>query len=257
MSKSKLGLPPEYRKMPEYFDAYNINKDTDAKNAVIEKLLKEQKVKSVLDLTCGTGSQVFHLIKHGYQVTGADFSPALLDIARGKAKKAKIDVKFIDGDMRNIKVGKFDAVITIFNAIGHLTKTGFEKAMRNIHRNLNDGGIYIFDILNLEAMTDKFVADGSYHIHAKINDSQIHGVQCSTVNRITNRLTSYNYGITQKNAEKPKLSQSKCILQLYTAKELQEMLARNGFETIGQYGMDGLKFLKNKTTSILTIAKKQ
>jgi SAM-dependent methyltransferase len=48
----------------------------------------------------------------------------------------------------------FDAVITIFNAVGHLTKSGFEKAIRNIHRNLNAGGIYVFDILNLEAMTD-------------------------------------------------------------------------------------------------------
>lgn len=32
--------------MPEYFDAHNINEQTEAKNALIEKLLKEQKVKS-------------------------------------------------------------------------------------------------------------------------------------------------------------------------------------------------------------------
>lgn len=256
MTKSKLGLPPEYKKQPEYFDAFNINEDTNAKNSVIEKLLKEQKVKTVLDLTCGTGSQVFHLMKKGYKVTGTDFSPELLKIARQKAKQAKINVKFIDGDMRSIKVGKFDAAITIFNAVGHLTKSGFEKAMRNINSNLNDGGIYVFDILNLDAMTDKVVAGFSYHIHAKHKDSQLHAVQCSTVNRMNGRLISYNYDITQKSAGEPKSSKSKCELQIYTAKELQEMLARNGFETIGQYDMDGSKFLKSKSTSILTVARK-
>ena len=256
MTKTKLGLPPEYRKNPQYFDAFNINDDTDAKNAVIEKLLKQQKVKTVLDLTCGTGSQVFHLIRHGYTVTGSDFSPALLDIARQKAKKANISVPFIDGDMRTMKVGRFDAAITIFNAVGHLTRAGFEKAMRNIHSNLEAGGIYVFDILNLDAMTDRTVADGSYHIHAKHDESQLHAVQCSTINRKNGRLVSYNYDIIQKAAEVPTLSKSKCELQLYTAKELVHMLARNEFEIIAQYDMDGLPFIKNKSMSILTVAKK-
>jgi cyclopropane fatty-acyl-phospholipid synthase-like methyltransferase len=41
--------------MPEYFDAHNVSEQTEAKNAVVEKLLKEQKVKTVLDMTCGRG----------------------------------------------------------------------------------------------------------------------------------------------------------------------------------------------------------
>jgi ubiquinone/menaquinone biosynthesis C-methylase UbiE len=185
---NKLGLPVEYKKHPEYFDAFNINEDTETHNAVIEKLLNKYNVKTVLDMTCGTGSQVFHLIKHGYIVTGSDFSPALLTIARGKAKKEKINVEFVDGDMRTLKLGQFDAVITIFNAIGHLTKSGFAKAIRNIRRNLKDGGIYIFDILNLEAMTDKFIADDCHHNYTKINDMKLHAVQFSTLDRENSRL---------------------------------------------------------------------
>ena len=77
----------------------------------------------------------------------------------------KIDVKFIDGDMRTLKAGKFDAVITIFNAVGHLTKASFVKAMKNIHQNLKSGGIYVFDILNLEAMTDTVVSDLAYCVN--------------------------------------------------------------------------------------------
>lgn len=256
MTKSKLGLPLEYKRLPEYFDALNINDDTDIKNGVIENLLKKCKVKTVLDLTCGTGSQVFFLTKRNYKCIGVDFSPALLAIARKRAGNEKLDIQFIAGDMRTLKVGTFDAVITIFNAIGHLTKTGFEKTIRNIRHNLKDGGIYVFDILNLEAMTDLVVADLAYCVHKEINESQIFVVQCSTIDKENGRLSSYDNYTIQKNADKPENFNHKSSLQLYTAKELKEMLAKNGFEIIGQYGMDGSEFSEKKTTNILTVARK-
>lgn len=256
MKKDKLGLPLEYKKFPEYFDAHNVTDDTDLKNSMIESLLRNHGVKTVLDLTCGTGSQVFFLAKQGYKVVGADFSPALLKIARNKAKKEKVNLRFIDGDIRQIRVGKFDAVITIFNAIGHLTKLGFEKAIKNIHKNLKDDGIYVFDIFNLEAMTDKVVSDFSMHSHRVVEDVQIHNVQCSTIDRKNGLLTSYDNYTIQKNADKSVRINNKFSLQIYTAKELREMLFRNGFKTLNQCGIDGLEFVKNKTTSILTIAQK-
>ncbi len=52
----------------------------------------------------------------------------MLKIAKEKAKQEKLDLQFIKGDMRIHHVGEFDAVITIFNSVGHLTKTDFEKA---------------------------------------------------------------------------------------------------------------------------------
>lgn len=253
---TSLGLPFEYQKFPEYFDAININETTDEKNAVIEQLLKTQQVKTVFDMTCGTGSQVFYLGERGYQVTGSDFSPALLKIARQKAKVKKIPVEFIDGDVRNLKIGSFDAVITMFNAIGHLTKAGFSKALNNISSNLREGGIYIFDILNLQAMNDKVVSDLSYHAHKKINNSQIHLVQCSTIDRNKSRLTSYDQYIIQNNVNKPKVYSEKFSLQIYTAKELRDLLAKHHFKTIAQYDINGKAFISNKSLSILTVAKK-
>jgi ubiquinone/menaquinone biosynthesis C-methylase UbiE len=253
---NKLGLPLEYKKLPEYFDVHNLNDDTNAKNAVIENFLKAHGVHTVLDLTCGTGSQVFFLAQRGYNVIGSDFSAALLNIAKEKACAEKLDIRFIEGDMRTLKVGTFDAVITIFNSIGHLTKLGFEKALRNIHKNLKDGGIYIFDIFNLDAMTDRNVADLTMYTHDKIQDTQIHQVQYSTIDRVAGRLTSYDHYTIQKHTDKPKRFYNQFSLQIYTANELKEILTRNGFETIAQYGMDGKEFIPNKTLSILTIAQR-
>ena len=253
---AKLDLPFEYQISPEYFDAYNLSADTDEKNGIIEGILRSHSAKAVLDLTCGTGSQVFYLAKHGYKVVGADFSPELLKIARRKAAQENIDVQFIDGDMRTIHVGQFDAVITIFNAVGHLTKMGFEKAMRNINRNLHHDGIYVFDILNLEAMTDETVANLAWHIEKKVLDTHIHGIQCSIVDRENGRLTAFDHVVLQKNAEKPELRKHKFSLQIYTADELRDMLSRHGFNIIDQRGLDGSIFMKEKTLNILTIAQK-
>lgn len=253
---SKLGLPLEYKKLPEYFDAHNVGDDTDLKNSVVEKLLKKYDVKTVLDLTCGTGSQVFFLAKRGYEIIGSDFSSELIKIAKKKAKEAKLNLRFIDGDMRTIKVGKFDAVITMFNAVGHLTKSGFEKAMRNVGKNLKDNGIYVFDIFNLEALTDEVVSNFSMYKHKKFRDSQLHSVQCSTVDRKNGFLTSYDSHILQKKSDKPVRINNKFSLQIYSAKELREMLARCGFKTLEQFDVDGSKFLEKKSISILTVAQK-
>lgn len=156
--KHKLGLPFEYQQKPEYFDAHNVNDSTESKNAFIEQLLKVQNVKTVLDMTCGTGSQVFYLARRGYEVTGSDFSPTLLEQARRKAAAADLD---------------------------------FEKALRNIQANLEEGGVYVFDIFNLQAMRDDVIAGFSMDLESVVDDAKIRNVQHSEIDRENGFLISH------------------------------------------------------------------
>jgi 2-polyprenyl-3-methyl-5-hydroxy-6-metoxy-1,4-benzoquinol methylase len=131
----------------ENYDQFNEDNSKQV-NQTVENILAKYQGKTVRDLTCGTGTQVFWLAKRGYEVSGSDFNTKMLDIAKKKAQEEKLNLTFSWGDMRSVKRGEFDAVITIFNAVGHLTKTDFELAMRNIGANLKKGGVYIFDIFN-------------------------------------------------------------------------------------------------------------
>ncbi|OGT41716.1 MAG: hypothetical protein A3F42_06865 [Gammaproteobacteria bacterium RIFCSPHIGHO2_12_FULL_37_34] len=256
----------KHGKIPDWYDKDNefeelFHKDTTNEkttNRTIEKILKKYKIKTVLDLTCGTGSQVFHLLKRGFKVTGSDISSGMLKIAKRKAKQEKVKIKFLRGDMRTIKVGKFDAAITIFNAIGHLTKTGFAKTMRNIHRNLNDGGIFIFDIINLNYVLDKNnIMKMSMERIASSGKMKVRELQHSIIDN-SGILTSYSIFYTQKAMRSPKVASKNIItLQLYTADELREMLAKNGFKILSQCGIDGSKFNDKKTERIVTVARKQ
>lgn len=253
---TKLGLPLEYQILPQFFDAWNVNESTDRTNCLVERLLRQSGVESVLDMTCGTGSQVFYLKERGYNVVGSDFSPPLLEIARDKAKKMNYDLQFIDGDMRTLKVGKFDSVITIFNAVGHVTKEDFLKTMENINSNLNLNGLYIFDIFNLDAMNDQVVANFAYQVNKKVGGMQLLHSQCSILDKHKGLLTSYDQQMVQKGAEKPTLYENVFSLQIYKLEELKEMLHRAGFEVSYVYDINGGEFSSNTSISMLIVVKK-
>lgn len=259
MTKPRHGkIPDWYNQSCDLEHAFNDESENSIiTNKSIEMLLKKHKVKTVLDLTCGTGSQVFWLLKHGYDVTGSDISYGMLNIAKNKAREEKIKVKLLLGDMRTTKVGHFDAVITIFNAIGHLSKTGFEKTMRNIHKNLNNDGIYIFDILNLSyVMNDDNICKLSYEQVKTKGNIKYRIMQHSTIDS-SGILISYTTTYVQKGTGKLKRMDNVDTLQLYTAQELSVMLVRNGYKVLGQYGIDGSKFSDKKSERILMVAKRQ
>ncbi len=240
----------------EKYDAFN-EKNSKQTNQTIENILKKYKVKTVLDLTCGTGSQVFWLAKRKYDVTGSDINANMLKVAKSKARAEKLDVKFLEGDMRTIQVGKFDAAITIFNAVGHLTKLDFEMAMRNIHNNLNEDGLYIFDIFNLSyLMKDNNITKLTIDWQTVTGDAKIRTIQYSTIDN-DGILASHTTSYSQKGASLQKKAMGAQTLQTYSTKQLKEMLHRNGFKVLGQCGIDGLKFSESKSERIVMIAKKR
>jgi SAM-dependent methyltransferase len=53
---------------------------------------------TVADLGCGTGSLAVLLAEAGYEVTGVDFAPAMIDAARAKALAARVTVRFAVSD---------------------------------------------------------------------------------------------------------------------------------------------------------------
>ncbi|UFX98429.1 class I SAM-dependent methyltransferase [Candidatus Gromoviella agglomerans] len=254
MNSNELGLPIFYQKFPQYFDRLN-NHYTDLKNEVVEKILQKYEVKTVLDMTCGTGAQVLYLSKLGYQIVGSDFSPDLTKIAKEKAAKISANCDFLNGDVRTIKVGNFDAVITIDNAIGHLTQSDFEIAIRNIHQNLSNNGIYVFDILNLDSMTDDIIQADNNRMSTTsfaIDGTEIHQSRYAYIDRKNGYFTSEDdFIINDENIK------NKCTLKIYTMNDLQSILNKNGFQVIEQHKVDAYTFEESENGySIITIARK-
>lgn len=251
-----LKLPLEYNELAEFFDSLQCSNNTGAINNVIEKLLTKYQIKTVLDMTCGTGAQVFFLTKHGYNVTGSDLSPKLIALAQQKAQTKNLTITLTQGDMRTIQLGSFDAVITIANAIRHLTKPDFEIALKNIASNLNPGGIYIFDIFNLECLTDELLESFTLDYHGTLNNTTVHHHQYSEIDTQKEWLISHDKFNLQKEGQEPKILTGKIELQIYKAQNLIQILERNRFKLLELTDIRGEPFIPTISKEMLIVAQK-
>lgn len=250
----KTAKPSDYNKESEGYDAFN-ERNSALVNYTVEQLLKKYQARTILDLACGTGSQVFWLTRAGFEVTGVDINSKMLKIAKQKAAQEKLKLRFLKGDMRTSQGGSFDAVITIFNSIGHLTKADFEIALRNIHRNLKNEGLYIFDIANLNYYsTDAHIAELTVDWSTRTADTHFRDIQYATIDE-HGILALHNICFVHK-AQNTKVSKSVKTLQIYSAAQLKTLLNKNGFETIELMAIDGGPFFENETNRILILAQK-
>ena len=117
--------------------------------------------------------------------------------------------------------------------------------------------MYVFDIFNLQAITDDIFNDFTMDIESVVNGIKIRNVQNSEIDRKNGFLTSHDHYTIFKDGGKPEIHTNSFRLQIYTAGELRAILARNGFETIHQYDMEGNDFIADKSLNILTVARKK
>lgn len=244
-----------YDQEAKHYDLFNETRSEQI-NKLIQSILDKHDVKKVLDLTCGTGSQVFWLIENGFEVTGVDINPKMLKIAQHKARQKKLLLRFEQGDMRTSIVGKFEAVLTIFNSIGHLTKEDFGRTIQNISANLNPGGLYVFDIFNLDyLLNENNITKLTIDWQKKSVDGTAREIQYSTISQ-SGVLVSYDIYHEQVGGAEPKITTGFQTLQVYSAKQLKDLLNQNGFEVMLQSDVDGSALNPKKSERILTIAQK-
>lgn len=101
----------------------------------------------ILDLGCGTGNHDLPLARRGHDVTGLDRSPSQLAIARDKAKRAGLPVRFVRADMRSFELGQtFDAAVCMFGAFGYLLPpSDVVRCLRTLARHLRPDGLFVFE----------------------------------------------------------------------------------------------------------------
>lgn len=243
-----------YDQEAKTYDAFNEAKSVVV-NQTIEAILSKQNVSTVLDLACGTGAQVFWLAESGFEVCGIDINERMLSLAEEKAKAREIKVKLAQGDMRTSQLGQFDAVVTIFNAIGHLTQSDFSLALKNIHKNLQPGGLYIFDIFNLDYLLhEDNITKLTIDWQKKSGDIVNREIQYSTIST-EGILASYDIYHEQCGSSEPQISTAFQTLQVYSVSQLKFLLADCGFEMIMQCNLDGTRFDALASESVLIVAR--
>ena len=125
---------------------------------LLEEVLRDAPSKQLLDLGSGTGEHARFLASKGFDVTGIDTSPAMLDKSRAAAPE-QANVRFVAGDMRhlpNVVEDRFGGAICVGNALPHLTgEEDLHDLATGLRRVLLRGAPFLLQLINYGRMEAK------------------------------------------------------------------------------------------------------
>jgi SAM-dependent methyltransferase len=148
------------------YDLFYEEKDYPAETDFLERIFSRfsrERVRSVLDLGCGTGGHAIQLADRRYHVIGVDRSKEMINRAKEKAKvhlqskndglkgalssREKGSVSFVVGDITRLNLRRdFDAVIAMFAVMSYMTRNeDLSAAFFTAFRHLRPGGLFVFD----------------------------------------------------------------------------------------------------------------
>lgn len=135
----------------DQYDLFHREKDYRSECDLIEETFrrfKSERVRTIADFGCGTGSHAIPLAERGYSVTGIDRSRSMLEVAKQKAVKGGFTVRWVEGDVREIWLNElFDAALLMFAVLGYMARNeDVAAALRNIRAHLRPGGLLAFDV---------------------------------------------------------------------------------------------------------------
>lgn len=130
-----------------FYHDKNYEKECDCLEQIFGQFSKK-KIKSILDLGCGTGNHALPLAQRGYSVTGVDISESMLRQAHKKSSLNDGKVEFIRGDIRHVRLKKkYDSAIMMFAVLGYqLNNSDVLKTLQTVRQHLSSGGLFIFDV---------------------------------------------------------------------------------------------------------------
>lgn len=200
-----ISSPEEYREETELFCKTIID---NSKN----------KPQTLLHLGCGAGINDYTFKKH-FKVTGVDISNEMLKIAR----KLNPEVKYIHGDMREIRLKlRFDAV-AIPDSIGYMTtEKDLRRAINTAYRHLNTGGI----ILIVANIRDNFKENNFVYTGSK-KDIKITVFENNCITSKTNYEATFVYLICRKS--KLEIYTDKHTIGLFNLITWEKLLKERGF----------------------------
>ncbi len=119
-------------------------------NKVVAFLTAKLKIRpgsSLIDYGCGPGLYCHRFAKAGVKVTGVDFSERSLKYARAQARKARLNINYIEANYLQFKAkGPFDVATLIYQDFCALPPSQRKVLLASIRRSLTNDGFLVFDV---------------------------------------------------------------------------------------------------------------
>lgn len=238
--------------------AYDLMTRFDDRYQNEEKMLhlwhQKLKIKSAMDVACGTGLHAILLSKMGVRTTGVDVSLEMLQQAKENAKRLGVSIPWIQSSMQNLKQhvqSGFEVLFCLGNSIPHLlTEKELELALQGFYAILNPNGFVVLQLLNYEKILKQ--KERIVGVHRKGNMEFVRFYDF-----LENQIQFNILKITDQNG-KLSYDLSQTELFPYCSNDLKKKLKETGFAKLQFYGnMKMQDFESNSSENLVVLATKK
>lgn len=138
-----------YVSLAPYYDSLMPAQVYEAWAACCDRLFRDRKVHTVLDLACGTGTLTWMLAEKGYEAIGTDMSVDMLAAAMSKMGDYAAAERplFLQQAAQKLDLyGTVQAAVCSMDGMNYLSPDILREAIRRVRLFLEPGGIFLFDI---------------------------------------------------------------------------------------------------------------
>ncbi|MBW8683060.1 class I SAM-dependent methyltransferase [Chitinophaga rhizophila] len=201
----------------------------------------------VLDLGCGIGRHSLEFASRGFEVTGVDLTASFLTTAAENARSQKVDVRYVQGDMRTYcEPDTYGLIINMFTSFGYFTDSEDDvRVLSNCFQSLHSGGILMLEMLGKEVVA------------ANIKSKDV--LSYGDYQVITHTTISNNWSWLECKwtiIRDKQVYETRYAHRLYAATEMARLLEEAGFSEVSFFGdLTGAPY-DNMARSMLIVAKK-
>lgn len=234
-----------------YHEIYQTLFDYDEEFKFYDKHLTENKVKSVVEIGCGTGNLAHRLHEAGYEYLGIDLFAEMLKIAKTTAPLAN----FRQADARNFELEeKQDCVIITGRSISYLpSNNDLINAFTCIADSLKQGGLLMFDAIDASKLFVGFIDEKVDTLLATCGSNEYKRISKSRKNLQSGWTWDWDseYFIKNQADEYEKIGEDFSTLRAFLQDELSLFLKITGFELVNllpkkSYAWDDNFFIAKK-----------
>ena len=203
-------------------------------------------VRHILEPACGSGRFLRTLPPHGFQVTGYDINPVMVQYAEDSVAAAGCEgsVRIVLANMASAEIpGEFDAALNSINSIGYLhSDDDVVSHLKATGSSLREGGVYL---VHLNFAYEGELPDGDHWTMER--DGVIVKTSWRILNEDKESKLSHQIGSFEvEQAGNVEQFDVHHTLRLWLYSDLQELIHRSGqFEVVAIYGED-FQELKNR-----------
>jgi len=228
---------------------------------LFEKFIKKYsktKVKTVLDLACGTALQLREMAKRGYRSIGLDANVKMLNYLKHKSLLEDVKIETVKADINNFKLKeKIDFAYIMMGSIVYTKNNNlFLSHLNSVATSLKSGGLYIIENINIDCFNPKFWKKQTWTM--KQGQIKVKTTFQLIPKNLLLQIVTQIIEIEVSDNNKRKEFIDKNDLKIISPEEFKLLVEKNGkFEFIGFFEKEKVKHLKKISSNNIVLLRKK